>query len=54
MHASRAQAKEEAPTSIRARFGTDGMRNAAHGSDSAESAARELGMMFEGGGFPKL
>ena len=40
------KAKEEAPDSIRARFGTDGTKNAAHGSDSAESAARELAFFF--------
>lgn len=39
-------AREQAPESVRARFGTDQQRNAAHGSDSPESAARELGMMF--------
>ena len=39
-------AREQAPSSIRARFGTDNQRNAAHGSDSPESASRELGMMF--------
>ena len=37
---------EEAPDSVRAKFGTDNQRNAAHGSDSTESAARELAMMF--------
>eukprot|EP00002_Diphylleia_rotans_P017564 TRINITY_DN3408_c0_g1_i7.p1 TRINITY_DN3408_c0_g1~~TRINITY_DN3408_c0_g1_i7.p1 ORF type:complete len:282 (+),score=37.57 TRINITY_DN3408_c0_g1_i7:116-961(+) len=35
-----AVAKEQAPDSIRGRFGTDGTRNAAHGSDSKASAAR--------------
>ena len=40
------KAKEEAPGSLRALFGTDGTKNAAHGSDSPESAARELGIMF--------
>ena len=48
------QAKEEAPQSIRAKFGTDGTKNAAHGSDSPESAARELKMMLNGDGFPKI
>ena len=32
------KAKEEAPGSIRALFGTDGTRNAVHGSDSLESS----------------
>ena len=49
-----AKAKDEAPDSIRAKFGTDGMRNAAHGSDSPDSAAREIKLMFKGGGFPKM
>jgi len=39
-------AQDEAPLSIRARFGTDGTRNACHGSDSAASAAREIDAMF--------
>ena len=41
------KARAEAPGSIRALFGTDGQRNAAHGSDAPESAARELGLMFK-------
>ena len=40
------KAREEAPDSVRALFGADGQRNAAHGSDAPESAARELGLMF--------
>ena len=40
------KAQEEAPTSIRALFGTDGTQNAAHGSDAPESASRELELMF--------
>lgn len=32
-----ATAKAEAPNSLRAMFGTDGTRNAAHGSDSGPS-----------------
>lgn len=42
-----AKARAEAPRSIRALYGTDGSRNAAHGSDSAASAARELTLMFD-------
>ena len=37
---SPAQAKKESPNSIRAKFGTEGPLNAAHGSDSASSAQR--------------
>jgi nucleoside-diphosphate kinase len=33
-------ARKEAPPSLRAQFGTDGTRNAGHGSDSLASAAR--------------
>ncbi|KAM3932896.1 nucleoside diphosphate kinase homolog 7 isoform 1-T1 [Leptodactylus fuscus] len=33
-------ARSESPESLRARFGTDGTKNAAHGSDSIASAAR--------------
>jgi len=40
------KAKESAPYSIRAKFGTDGTKNAAHGSDSTESAMRELDLFF--------
>ncbi|CAI2373287.1 unnamed protein product [Moneuplotes crassus] len=40
------RAKEEAPESIRAQFGSDGTRNACHGSDSPASAERELGIFF--------
>ena len=39
-------AREKAPLSVRAKFGTDVQRNAAHGSDSLESAKRELALMF--------
>lgn len=39
-------AQESAPTSIRAKFGTDGTRNACHGSDSPASAYRELEFFF--------
>ena len=40
------RAQEEAPNSLRAQYGTDGTRNACHGSDSPASAARELGIFF--------
>ena len=43
------RAKKEAPKSIRALFGTDGTKNAVHGSDSPASAAREIEFFFEGG-----
>lgn len=41
------KARKEASSSIRALYGTDNQRNAAHGSDSPESAARELALMFD-------
>lgn len=37
-----AVARKEAVSSLRAQFGTDGTRNAAHGSDSLASAARVM------------
>ncbi|KAJ8253058.1 hypothetical protein GJAV_G00208660 [Gymnothorax javanicus] len=39
-------ARKDAPSSLRAQFGTDGTKNAAHGSDSLASAARELEFFF--------
>lgn len=39
-------ARKTAPNSIRAKFGTDPTNNAVHGSDSAESAAREIAFFF--------
>ena len=44
-----AAAKAEAPTSLRALFGTDGTRNAVHGSDGEPAAAREAAVFFPGG-----
>ena len=43
-----------APHSIRAKFGTDGSRNAAHGSDSVLSAAREIRFFFPDGMLPTV
>ncbi|KAJ2862802.1 hypothetical protein GGH94_004033 [Coemansia aciculifera] len=43
---SPATARQQMPQSIRALLGDDGPRNAVHGSDSAESAQRELGFFF--------
>lgn len=39
-------ARTEAPQSIRALFGKEGVRNAVHGSDSPQSAQRELDFFF--------
>ena len=41
-------AKAQAPQSIRARFGTDGTKNAVHGSDSLGSYKREHDFWFAG------
>jgi len=40
------KARKEAPNSIRALFGTDGRRNAVHGSDSSQNANREIDIFF--------
>lgn len=39
-------ARASKPTSLRAKFGTDGSKNAVHGSDSPASAVRELDLFF--------
>lgn len=38
--ADSAVAQREAPQSVRAHFGTDGIKNVGHGSDSVAAAAR--------------
>lgn len=52
------KARKESPYSIRALYGTDGTKNAVHGSDSNESAKRELNFLFGKGSkvlnLPKL
>jgi nucleoside-diphosphate kinase len=40
------EARQKAPTSIRALYGTEGGKNAVHGSDSTSSAQRELSFIF--------
>eukprot|EP00287_Rhodomonas_sp_CCMP768_P011564 CAMPEP_0196733058 /NCGR_PEP_ID=MMETSP1091-20130531/12267_1 /TAXON_ID=302021 /ORGANISM="Rhodomonas sp., Strain CCMP768" /LENGTH=158 /DNA_ID=CAMNT_0042076403 /DNA_START=119 /DNA_END=595 /DNA_ORIENTATION=+ len=40
------KAKEQAKDSLRAKFGTDGGKNACHGSDSPQSARREIKFFF--------
>jgi len=43
------EARKRGKTTLRARFGTDGTRNAVHGSDSLISAHRELSIHFPEG-----
>jgi nucleoside-diphosphate kinase len=40
--------KKAAPGTIRARFGTDIEKNAAHGSDAPETAKQEIAFFFSG------
>ncbi|GMH39875.1 hypothetical protein BSKO_07779 [Bryopsis sp. KO-2023] len=42
-------ARNDAPSSLRACFGTDGTANACHGSDSTTSAQQELSFFFSSG-----
>lgn len=44
-----ATARKEKPVSVRAKFGTDNTKNAAHGSDSDISAEREIDFFFGSG-----
>lgn len=44
-------ARSDCPDTIRAKFGKDMTKNAAHGSDSTESAERELAFFFPSGTF---
>lgn len=39
-------ARMEKPNSIRAIYGIEGVRNAVHGSDSENSAEREINLFF--------
>ncbi|MCH9690327.1 MAG: hypothetical protein K0U10_06720 [Gammaproteobacteria bacterium] len=36
-----------APNSLRAKYGRNDKRNAVHGADSEEAAAREISIMFK-------
>uniref|UniRef100_A0A3B4B3L7 Nucleoside diphosphate kinase B n=1 Tax=Periophthalmus magnuspinnatus TaxID=409849 RepID=A0A3B4B3L7_9GOBI len=42
------RAKEMSPESLRARFGSDILHNAVHGSSSVEQAVREIQLVFGG------
>ena len=43
------RAKQEAPDSLRAKYGHDQTKNALHGSDSYHSAEKEIKFIFTGG-----
>jgi len=47
-------AKEEAPNSIRAQYGTDSIMNAVHSCDTSDSAAKELAFFFPDFNIPKV
>lgn len=48
------EAREIKPSSLRAMFGTDNTQNACHGSDSTNSARREILFFFPDISFPQL
>ncbi|XP_052812769.1 thioredoxin domain-containing protein 6-like isoform X13 [Mya arenaria] len=48
------EAKEQAPESLRAKFGGEKYMNAVHGSDSSDTAARELAFFFPNFAAPKI
>ncbi len=45
-HTNPSRAREEDPTTLRARYGHDQTRNALHGSDHYHTAEREIRFMF--------
>lgn len=47
-------AKRDAESSIRSQFGTDCLKNAAHGSESVQAANREIDLLFSAGPVDKL
>lgn len=48
-HPNPSRAREETPTSLRARYGHDQTRNALHGSDHYHTAEKEIRFMFPQG-----